>query len=179
MILSLRYLFFFSFRFLSFVSNFLFYISIWKTKHVLNSFNIFDWCFEAKMSLWLCVEQRECFEKTNDKISNSSLLFHTWIMVWCVLVVESLWCNNTQTLNSHQIQLECFRWWWQNVYKPLNFTAQSIDAHVSVFVCCDSVFVFVCGVSVGILIRLCRLHCNKLEWNRFSSKNRFSPSFRF
>lgn len=96
-----------------------------------------------------------------------SLLFHTWIMVWCVLVVESLWCNNTQTLNSHQIQLECFRWWWQNVYKPLNFTAQSIDAHVSVFVCCDLVFVFVCGVSVGILIRLCRLHCNKLEWNRF------------
>lgn len=71
LILSLRYLFFFSFRFLSFVSNFLFYISIWKTKHVLNSFNIFDWCFEAKMSLWLCVEQRECFEKTDDKISNS------------------------------------------------------------------------------------------------------------
>lgn len=81
------------------------------------------------MSLWLCVEQRECFEKTNDKKFKlfvvGSFLFHTWIMIWCMLVVESLRCNNTQTLNSHQIQLECFQstanWWWQNVYKPLNF----------------------------------------------------------
>lgn len=139
---SSRYL---SFRFVSFrcISNF--YISIWKTKHDWNSFNIFDWveCGASKQKFrrdYVCWAKGMFWKDDWQNLHSSSFVrsfftHESWFDVCLLLnhfgVATPKSSNHIKsTWNAfNQLQWWCWWWWWQNVYKPLNFTAQSIDAH--------------------------------------------------